>query len=1196
MTHGRGSHKTGPSGNLLFWGIAAKWGKPPEYFSPNDSAHTIYISDASGRRRSFGKRDMKPVRPPLTKAKNAIRGTFNKPKAPYLKQIRHFGAPRKSEVDLLVGGLASLEPTEAASFLSWLSGYPSKITSIAPLKPVRKSFNLSFAVVETRMSLADRIHFICLLLERSRETLAAFNSKRNRLESLICGGQFEQAEAVLDEIEEEFGLSLWAVELRIALLQISKGLEAQKEYAAGLAAEAPRSAATVIGAWVSQRNEEGTIYARFRSRLRSNVARWKIEKSTAAAYGYLLGLETYATMSDEDGSTVLAAVASVSLIDAYLTIRDALSALMEKGTLDGEAVSGAFVRVAPPDDILSIRLRALFATPVACTAGAPTPALAGWRMGESDEWELLGRRLETIYADAVGQAPAHSISHSVFMTELHRLMELAVSRRIGFTSALDTGLKRLANFRHLDMARAVAAFVNLMAQSTSVLELSSSTSLYLFAQCPSPWQAVVIPKAAALALLPAIPTSPTAFVVASALLACVQGGVPEHPLAREIVAREALGRGMPERALAVAERRSESHVIERRFAPLRVEAMLKLGNLDGAITAAGSLCALHEEARSILPLGALVREARAARFDVGDKLSLALVLHEYLQGTDDRDVFQQLQFAYEDALTANGVERPSELLGAGSAAPSILVHAFLRRIAVPPVMDVSFWLFKTSRDTLSERIAVCAALIPIDIEHSVAYRDEIKEITRLIDIEKGIEDVDRSRVFIDLERLGRWANQELRESFERYKALTRAGIGYEDPGEFEKLLKDFIAGSAPVPAGVFHYPRDEAGQLLIELLDAIVDRYFNDEDFGLDAYLSMRVRHGSIAGHLRGPLEETGLLVARDKSTRKFPVGDEWRDLEPEVVLFSETYEQLVEELTKKRLQIRSTEHPDGLFHFELLSLPVYYIRAGIDEATTLDEFLSRVYEVLDIFLAGSLQEVRTFISNDFREHAEEALAGLAASGAEISPERNSELRNAIAAASPDWQANVDRVASWFAPSEENERAALRTMEQIVEIAVQATRNAHRGFEPKLELDVEDLGQQGAGVLVTFTDILFTILDNVHRHCGTERSPVVKISLKSFESGEPNISRVILRVENDVSDSSRAPSIQKRLGKIKEQISSGDYKSRVKLEGGTGFLKLKRIVAPDNRQTLDFGFIDEGFFVEIGLMLIFYPEGARLEV
>jgi hypothetical protein len=44
----------------------------------------------------------------------------------------------------------------------------------------------------------------------------------------------------------------------------------------------------------------------------------------------------------------------------------------------------------------------------------------------------------------------------------------------------------------------------------------------------------------------------------------------------------------------------------------------------------------------------------------------------------------------------------------------------------------------------------------------------------------------------------------------------------------------------------------------------------------------------------------------------------------------------------------------------------------------------------------------------------------------------------------------------------------------------------------------------------------------------------------------------------------------------------------VKLEGGTGFLKLKRIVAADNRQTLSFGYNDDKeFFVDIKMILVF---------
>jgi hypothetical protein len=341
-------------------------------------------------------------------------------------------------------------------------------------------------------------------------------------------------------------------------------------------------------------------------------------------------------------------------------------------------------------------------------------------------------------------------------------------------------------------------------------------------------------------------------------------------------------------------------------------------------------------------------------------------------------------------------------------------------------------------------------------------------------------------------------------------------------------------------------------------------------------------------------LEEVGVLVPRDKATGKFPVPPQWSDLSSEITTFSAQYERIIDILTKNKLQIKSTEHPQGLFGFDLQPLFVYYVRAGIDEATTLDGFLFKVYETLDVFLAKSLQQVRAYIADTFRGEVEAALTELVRAREGVSPDRRQALQNAVAAASADWQASVDRVASWFAPNEANERASLRTMEQIVEIAIQATKNAHRGFDPDLTLQVDDLGPQGPDVLVVFTDILFTILDNVHRHCGVEKRPKVKIALNGYKIDESNIARIELNVENEIGSVAQTTAVERKLGKIRLQINSGEYKSRVKLEGGTGFLKLQRIVAPDNRQTLEFGFKDGLFFVSVGMMIVFYPDGARI--
>ena len=137
----------------------------------------------------------------------------------------------------------------------------------------------------------------------------------------------------------------------------------------------------------------------------------------------------------------------------------------------------------------------------------------------------------------------------------------------------------------------------------------------------------------------------------------------------------------------------------RRLVPLRVIALLKSGFLEEAISTAAEICAIDPSVASLLPLQQLVDEAKLLRQRINDKLSLAILFDQYLERYVDDDVFQLMQFAYEDYLQSSGVQRPSELVGLHRGANSAKLIYFLRNIAVPDVMDVSFWLFKRSRDT-----------------------------------------------------------------------------------------------------------------------------------------------------------------------------------------------------------------------------------------------------------------------------------------------------------------------------------------------------------------------------------------------------------------------------------------------------------------------------------------------------------------
>ena len=130
-----------------------------------------------------------------------------------------------------------------------------------------------------------------------------------------------------------------------------------------------------------------------------------------------------------------------------------------------------------------------------------------------------------------------------------------------------------------------------------------------------------------------------------------------------------------------------------------------------------------------------------------------------------------------------------------------------------------------------------------------------------------------------------------------------------------------------------------------------------------------------------------------------------------------------------------------------------------------------------------------------------------------------------------------------------------------------------------------------------FVDILFTVLDNVYAHSGNKISPWIKICInKTRPDEDTNQWGIRVRIVSEIAKGHYNDAAVAKLDRIRQLIDSGDYRSRANLEGGSGLLKLKRLVSLDNAQTLEFGFVDhEAFFVELHLRPIVVP-GRDIEV
>jgi len=240
------------------------------------------------------------------------------------------------------------------------------------------------------------------------------------------------------------------------------------------------------------------------------------------------------------------------------------------------------------------------------------------------------------------------------------------------------------------------------------------------------------------------------------------------------------------------------------------------------------------------------------------------------------------------------------------------------------------------------------------------------------------------------------------------------------------------------------------------------------------------------------------------------------------------------------------------------------------------------VFAGIDILLHRVLEQVRDHILSIVKPEVETAFETLRASlECGTSTWSYAALNSAIADVIPEVQAAIDRVCEWFVPVGAEQEVGIRTIEQIVDIGIEATRTAHKGFSPMIEREIEDIGVQSALILSDITDILLTVLDNVYCHSGNRVSPWVKLRVSS-EGLDAGHCKTTIRIESEVATGTYTEERRSRLDRIKEQMASGEYRKHVNLDGGTGLLKLKRLVSSDERQSLDFGFVGEhSFFVNV---------------
>jgi hypothetical protein len=351
---------------------------------------------------------------------------------------------------------------------------------------------------------------------------------------------------------------VWLIESRIALLQRWKGLEAQKEYTRSITQVARSRLAGVTAYWASQRNEENTVFTRFKTRLEKSISTWKVAESIKDAYSFILGVTSLDHLRDVRASSVVGALASVSLIDAYAVLVAALQMLAARPHREEDFETlRAIVARLPAEDFRVSKLLALLTfnlssltlceTVLADRLFYPSDAPVTLPKGIIIDASLL---IDRALLSAAGiTAPSPPWPSGAPADDYQELVDAAVHRGPGFARRIDQASKILANLRHFAISSAASGLLWAQEPEHPISVQSTGTLLYLNTPTLHPLHAQVLPRPFGRLLCNEFPKSGIAQITADAGDGRMIHYEPLPIVGREIVARMRLADRAPDSAL-----------------------------------------------------------------------------------------------------------------------------------------------------------------------------------------------------------------------------------------------------------------------------------------------------------------------------------------------------------------------------------------------------------------------------------------------------------------------------------------------------------------------------------------------------------------------------------------------------------------------------------------------------------------------
>lgn len=1102
--------------------------------------------------------------------------------------------------ELLLDARVAIRPSQFDVFLNWINHQME--VQLPEIAQIRIGYD-ELRGVYTEAPFASLERELLWITARIKADGARFNHFRSeveKVERLVFMGKLAIAIEAIKQIELIFGVSLWSVQLRIAIEQQAGGLEQQKRYTAEVRGVYKRGLLGFVAYHTSVRNEDRSTLVKFCDDIRARIDRHQHYETFVKTYArYRLAGELPA--SESGLADILRVEQSHSSIDMYETFVAVVQEIVRRDVFN--KARGVLLKCL--NNLESISDFRLAKVALILDRGN-FPMVHRTRSTDISDALLLGdakiaaqsfRRnfkasncidlWQFIYAGL-------AFAHAVRPREREYRRPKDISRLIGRVfcrcDVLDDSfgllLKLAMNLRGLTTAAGLTDLLPLLSRSHP----------------DGPWQPWLISMNSptigvedlvansvesnrAIQIIQSRNMSPTEIAWLSFHdTEYGANNVNQAALTLFTVASLLRKRHCLQAVDMIEAQRSSlgTEPLRSLSASMLLNAYFCLGDRQNVITLIADEGARSEAIRRLLPvLPALENYTWSDYKAVSTPLAAPIALHLLWSISEDSETASRLRYATGAVFRNQQVTRPSKLIDLADLYRKHQLVYFLRDVCVPPILDGSR-ILKSSREVMEERQDICSVLRDFDPTNANDYQNEVISISNQLALDEGQWIVDRTRVYVDTEALSRWAVRELSEDYARYRDLLGVNVGASQ--KFDDVLKE-IATSTQSQRSTFT-PENEADAVLFGMLYRLREEFLYNPSFGFDFYLSNRVRHHSFIGLIRGPLESSHLITTRESESGGYHRNEFW--LEKFVYSNPEAKEILNEAFAKfatnfddtltaakDSFHVNSLERPGGLMHLDLTNQLITIVRAIDQMDTTLPDFVNTAIAVLWAALEPSLTKVRYFISQNLKTKITDGFNELRATVPKCVEQEPTLLQFHIEVGncSAEVQHKLDDAAKWFSYADLEAQKRLFKLDQIVNISIDSVLKCQRAFDPDINRHVEGEIEMQAGNLVFVHDVLFVALDNVRAHSECKKPKVNIFVQANIENGT-----LTIEVRSDTKIQNRAKH-DEELRKIRELIKSGNFGQHTRREGGSGLLKLAAVVLRQSAKgQIDFGFTDAGQF------------------